>query len=81
MISPCSSTAPGVDVMDDTGKSPIDVAAGNRGGEGHTRSAEIVALLKSAGVRLNWSDRRRALCDRIVPVGFSFILFMAVITF
>ena len=38
-----------VDVVDDTGKSPIDVAAGNRGGEGQTRSQEIVALLKSVG--------------------------------
>ena len=30
-----------VDVVDDTGKSPIDVAAGNRGGEGQNRSSEI----------------------------------------
>ena len=42
-----------VDVVDDTGKSPIDVAAGNRGGEGQSRSQEIVALLKSAGSARN----------------------------
>jgi ankyrin repeat protein len=42
-----------VDVVDDTGKSPIDVAAGNRGGEGQNRSSEIVALLKSVGSTRN----------------------------
>ena len=42
-----------VDVVDDTGKTPIDVAAGNRGGEGQNRSSEIVALLKSVGSTRN----------------------------
>jgi uncharacterized protein len=34
-----------VDVVDDMGRSPIDVAAGNGGGRGDARSLEIVALL------------------------------------
>jgi ankyrin repeat protein len=37
-----------VDVVDDTGKTPIDVAAGTRGGGGEARARDIVAMLKSA---------------------------------
>ena len=42
-----------VDVVDDTGKTPIDLAEGGRGGGGEARSREIVALLKSAGATSN----------------------------
>ena len=37
------------DLVDDAGKTPIDVAVGNRGGEGQNRSSEIVTLLKGVG--------------------------------
>jgi ankyrin repeat protein len=38
-----------VDVVDDMSRTPIDVAAGNGGGRGEARSAEIIGLLQSAG--------------------------------
>ena len=42
-----------VDVMDDMGRRPIDVAAGTGGSRGEARSPEIVALLKRVDERRN----------------------------
>ena len=42
-----------VDVVDDAGKTPIDVAAARGAGRDEARSREIVTLLKSAGATRN----------------------------